>query len=110
MVGVWRKVLLTMPSSACICAKKWYMLVSKRGDLSLDMILFALCYLIVYHSVVISDLHKFVELLTTTYCIHSGKVSFRIFVKGGGAKTIIVLWYFCEHVCESMHPRNLLDI
>ena len=61
------------------------MLVSKRGDLSLDMILFALCYLIVHHNVVISDLHKFVELLTITYCIHSGKAGFHS-GKGGGQK------------------------
>ena len=25
-------------------------------------------------------------------------------------RTIVVFWYFYERVCESMHPRNLLDI
>ena len=30
--------------------------------------------------------------------------------KGGGARTIVVLWYFFEHVYENVHPRNLLEI
>ena len=31
-------------------------------------------------------------------------------INGRGPKTVVVLWYFCECVCESMHPRKLVEI
>ena len=52
-------------------------------------------------------------------CVYVHRVTFRIFVKGGakamiadlgGVRTIVVLWYFYAHICESEYPRNLSDI
>ena len=52
----------------------------------------------------------------TCFIVDSTRVSFRIFVKGAKATIAIVvhvLWYFYEHICESMllwYLRNRLEI